>query len=64
VSFGVLSDDWGDEVNLTLDWEVNDRVYVIGVLGLLNPGDGAEQFVGTANGDDWIHSMLYISYSW
>ena len=61
-SFGVTSDDWGDEFNFTLDWAVNDRVYVIGVLGVLLPGEGAEQYVG--GNSDWIHSMLYITYAW
>jgi hypothetical protein len=58
---GVKSDDWGDEVNLIVDWQATDKVYVIGVLGALFPGDAAEQWVG---GDDtWLYSMLYASYA-
>jgi Alginate export len=58
---GVTSDDWGDEVNLIVDWQATDKVYVIGVLGALFPGDAAEQWVG---GDDtWLYSMLYASYA-
>lgn len=58
---GVTSDDWGDEVNLIVDWQATDKVYVIGVAGVLFPGDAAEQWVG---GDDtWLYSMLYASYA-
>jgi hypothetical protein len=61
-SLGITSDDWGDEVNVTVDWQVNDRLYVMGVLAALSPGEAAEQWVG---GDkDWVHSMLYLIYSW
>jgi hypothetical protein len=62
-SIGVTHDDWGDELNFTVDWEVSEQIYLIGVVGMLFPGEGAEQFVG-ASGDDWLHSMLYIMYSW
>lgn len=57
----VSSDDWGDEFNLTADWAVNDNWYVIGVLAALFPGDAAEQWVG--GDDDWLSSMLYVSYT-
>jgi hypothetical protein len=61
-SLGITSDDWGDEVNFTVDWQVNDNLYLIGVLAALFPGTGAEQWVG---GDkNWLHSMLYLTYSW
>ena len=58
---GVTSDDWGDEVDFIVDWQATDKVYVIGVAGVLFPGDAAEQWVG---GDDtWLYSMLYASYA-
>ena len=61
-ALGVTSDDWGDEINFTFDWSASDSLYVVGVLGMLMPGQAAEQWVG---GDkDWIHAMLYLSYSW
>jgi len=61
-SLGITSDDWGDEVNFTVDWQVNEHLYVMGVLAALFPGKGAEQWVG---GDaDWRHSMVYVMYSW
>jgi hypothetical protein len=59
---GVTSDDWGQELNFTVDWQATERIYVIGVLGNLSPGKAAEQWVG---GDkDWRYSMLYVSYSY
>lgn len=57
----VSSDDFGDEFNLAVDWEATDRVYIIGVLGLLQPGDAAKEWVG--GDDDWHYGMLYVSYS-
>jgi hypothetical protein len=61
-SLGITSDDWGDEVNFAVDWHVNDHLYVMGVLAALFPGKGAEQWTG--GNDDWVHSMLYVTYSW
>jgi hypothetical protein len=61
-SFGVTSDDWGDEVNFTVEWEASDNLYIMGVIAALFPGDGAQQFVG--GNDDWLHAMLYMMYSW
>jgi len=58
----VTSDDWGDEIDLTLDWEATDSIYVIGVLGYSSPGDAAKEWTG---GDkDWLYGMLYLSYSY
>lgn len=59
---GVTSEDWGDEVNLTADWAATDELYLIGVFGVLFPGDAAEQFVG--GDDDWLYTMFYAAYSW
>ena len=62
LSFGVASDDWGNEVDFTVEWEVNEHVSVVGVLAKLFPGDGAKQYVGGGPTDDWTHAMLYVSY--
>ena len=60
-SFGVASDDFGDEVDLTVDWAATDRIYVIVVLAQLNPGNGAEQWTG---GDkDWQYAMLHVGFT-
>jgi len=57
----VTSDDWGDEINFTADWAATDNWYLIGVLGVLFPGAAAEQWVG--GDEDWLYSMIYVSYS-
>jgi hypothetical protein len=61
-SFGAASAAWGDELNVTVDWEADERVSVTGVLGLLRPGEAAKQIVGGSR--DWAHAMLLVSYSW
>jgi len=58
---GVTSDDWGDEINLIVDWQATEKIYVIGVAGVLFPGKAAEQWVG--GDDNWLYSMLYASYA-
>jgi len=58
---GVTSDDWGDELNFIVDWQATEKVYVIGVVGLLFPGKAAEQWVG--GNDNWLLGMLYASYA-
>jgi len=63
-SFGVTDKHWGDELNFTLEWAVSERFLVIGVLGALMPGEGARQYVGGPNNNNWTHGMLYLSYSW
>jgi hypothetical protein len=61
-SFGASADDWGDELDLTVEWAATETVAVTGVLGVLRPGDAALQIVG--GGSDWAHAMLLVSYSW
>jgi hypothetical protein len=61
-SFGAIADDWGNELNFTVEWAATDSVSLTGVLGVLRPGDAAEQIVG--GGSDWTHAMLLVSYSW
>jgi len=58
----VSSDDWGDEINLTVDWTATDSILVIGVLGYSTPGDAAKEWTGGDN--DWLYGMLYLSYSY
>ena len=58
----VSSDDWGDEIDLTVDWTATESILVIGVLGYSSPGDAAKEWTG---GDkDWLYGMLYLSYSY
>ncbi len=63
-SFGVLSNDWGDELNFTAEWQVNERMLVTGVLGVLFPGAAAKQYVGGGSTDDWVHAMILVTYAW
>ena len=60
-SFGVTSKDWGDEVDVVLDWEAGSHVVVTGVFGVLFPGAAAEQYAGGS--DNWIHAMAYVKFS-
>jgi len=59
--FGVTSKDWGDELDVTIDWQAAERLLVTGVLGALVPGDAAEQYAGGS--DHWLHAMAYVKYS-
>jgi hypothetical protein len=58
---GVTDDHFPDELDLAFDWAVTDQLYFIGVVGALFPGDAAEQWTGGS--DDWLYSMLYLTYS-
>lgn len=58
----VTDDHFGDEIDVALDWAATDQLYVIGVVGVLFPGDAAEQWTG--GDDDWLYGMLYLTYSW
>jgi hypothetical protein len=57
----VTSSDWGDEVDFIVDWQATEKIYVIGVAGVLFPGQAAEQWVG--GNDNWLLGMLYASYA-
>ncbi len=60
-SFGVVSDDFGDEVDLTVNWQATDRINVFAVLAQLNPRNGAQQWTG--GGKDWTYGVLYFSFT-
>jgi hypothetical protein len=61
-SFGAAADDWGDELDFTVEWAATNAIAVTGMLGVLRPGDAAEQIVGGRS--DWSHAMLLVSFSW
>jgi hypothetical protein len=44
--------DFADEVNLYVDWTINDHVFVSGLYGVVLPGDAAEEVFGE---DDAYH---------
>jgi len=51
--------DIGQELDLAVDWEMNDHLSWSAVFGVLFPGKGLEQGIG---GDSiWTHLMLYAS---
>jgi Alginate export len=58
----VTDDHFGDEIDVTADWQATDKLYLIGVLGALRPGEAAKQWTGGTN--TWLYSMLYVSYAW
>ena len=60
-SFGVTSKDWGDELDVVLEWEAGGHVVVTGVIGVLFPGAAAEEYAGGS--DNWIHAMAYVNFS-
>jgi hypothetical protein len=55
------SKDWGDEVDIVLDWGYGEHFAVTAVLGVLVPGDAAKALSG--GGDNWIHAMAHVKYS-
>jgi len=57
----VAGTDFGDELDLAMDWAINDNLFVIFTLGWLKPGEAAIDWTG---GDkDWLYSMAYATYS-
>ncbi|RLA04993.1 MAG: hypothetical protein DRQ47_02305 [Gammaproteobacteria bacterium] len=52
---------FGDELDLVLDWVASDSLYVTFALGWLQPGDAAKEWTGGEN--DWLSSMVYLTYS-
>ena len=57
----VSDKDFGDEVDVTLDWTYSERLSFSFVLAALGPGDAAKEWTG--GDDDWLYSMAYASYS-
>jgi hypothetical protein len=57
--FGVNSDDYADEWDMTVDWSVNDHLSFSVVGAYANPDDGAKEQTG--GNDGWSYMMLYGS---
>jgi hypothetical protein len=55
----ITSKNLGNEVDLTLDWAMNDHVNWSAVVGALFPSRGLKQ--GSGGDDTWMHFMLYAS---
>jgi hypothetical protein len=59
--FGVQSSDFADEVDLTVDWTVNNSFALSVVGAYAKPDDAAKEYTG--GNDDWTYGMVYATYS-
>jgi len=59
---GIFSDDFGNEMNLLLDWAATDHLTLTAAMASLFPGDAAKEFTG--GGQTWSHFMFYASVSY
>lgn len=55
--FGVKDDAYADELDLVIDWSVNDHLNISLVGALAIPDDGATEHTG--GDDNWTYVMLY-----
>jgi Alginate export len=58
----VTDDHFGDEIDVTADWQATDKLALTGVLAALLPGEAAKQWTG--GNKSWLYSMLLVSYAW
>lgn len=54
------SDDWADEVNITLEYYPTDDLYVFGALAWSTPGDAAKEMLGD---DDAVIAEVWFTYT-
>lgn len=60
-SFGVSDSDFADEIDLVIDYSLNDNVSFSILGALADPHEGATEFTG---GDDvWYYGMFYTNIS-
>ena len=59
--FGVQSDEFANEWDLTVDWTVNNHLSFSLVGAYADPSSGAREFTG--GDDDWSYGMLYANFS-
>ncbi len=55
------SDDWADEVNLLVDYVVNDHLFAHLGLGAASPGDAAKEIFGDDEND--YFAQVWLKYS-
>ncbi|MBL4838568.1 MAG: hypothetical protein JKY34_13415 [Kordiimonadaceae bacterium] len=61
-ALGITNEKFGNEVDIFLDYQVNDNLFVSGVFANFFPNEGAEEFSG---GDKtWSHFMFYLNVSY
>lgn len=58
----VSSDDWADEVNVTVEYYPTDNFYVFGALAWSTPGDAANEALGGTDEDASI-AELWFTYT-
>jgi len=58
----VNSTDWGDEINLAVDWTVNDQWFLNFVAGWLVPGEAATNWTGGEQ--TWLYGMIYANFTY
>lgn len=58
---GVTDDHYGDEVDLLVDWTINDNLSLSGMVGVAVPGDGAEQ--ATGGDENWTQGLVSLSWN-
>jgi hypothetical protein len=58
-AIGATSDEFGNELDLIVDWQVSERFAVSGALAFLDPDRAAKEFTGGDN--TWTHAMVYFS---
>jgi Alginate export len=54
------SDDWADEINLTVEYYPTDNFYVFGALAWATPGDAAKEMMGD---DDALIAEVWFTYT-
>ena len=54
------NDDYANEWNLLIDYEVNSHVYAHVGAGYIIPGSAAEEFFG--NDDDTIFTQVWLKF--
>ncbi|GAB4265685.1 MAG: hypothetical protein Kow0092_18170 [Deferrisomatales bacterium] len=59
-SFGTTSDNWGDEVNLFVDYTVNDHLFAHFGTGFVIPDDAAEEVAG--NDKTAYFAQLWLAF--
>jgi len=59
--FGVQSEDFADEWDVTVDWSATKHLSFSLVGAYVKPDDGAKEYTG--GDDDWTYGMFYTSLS-
>lgn len=61
-AFDLMSANYGNEVNLLTDWEVNESLNMSVGLEAFIPNEGAKQYLGGDANKVWLQAMLSASF--